>query len=201
MDLANICKDISSWGRIMRMLGSCEPGMEHKCLFMPHYAVESDAGRRCMYHMSPRGESGNRRPSQRVHGINEADLRMKAGMLLLTEGWRHRCNYWVDAGKEASSQSSPGTFIKSSKGSFEWVLVTHFKDTYGAPAVLQERRWVLQGTPRTPQARLAWRAKPPCKRSVECGLLYETPRVAFLWWMLVHHVTLAFNKPLKILGW
>jgi len=93
-----------------------------------------------MYHVSPRGEYGNRRPSQRVHGMNEADLRMKSEMLPLTERWRHRGNYWVDAGKEASSQSSPGTFIKSSKGSFEWVLVTHFKDTYGAPAVHQEQR-------------------------------------------------------------
>lgn len=51
--LADICKDISRWARIVRMLGSCEPGMEHKCLFIPHYAVDSDAGRRCMYHVSP----------------------------------------------------------------------------------------------------------------------------------------------------
>lgn len=133
--LASICKDIyiSRWGRIVRMLDSCEPGMEHEFLFMPHYAADSDAGRQCMYHVSAQGAYGNRRPCQRVPSMNEVGLRMKSGMLLLTEGWRHRGNYWVDAGKETSSQSSPGTFLKSSKGSFEWVLVTHFEDTYGAP--------------------------------------------------------------------
>lgn len=84
----------------------------------------------------PSGEYGDRRPSQRVCGMNEADLRKKSGMLLLMEGRRHRGNHWADAGKETSSQSSPGTFIKSSKSSFERVLVTPFKDTWWAPVVL-----------------------------------------------------------------
>lgn len=126
---AHICKDVSCWGRIRRMLDSCEPGMEHEFLFLPHYAADSDAGRWCMYYVTPRGEYGKRWPRQRVRGMNEAGLRMKSGMFLLTEGWRQRGNCWADAGKETSSQSSPETSLQSSKDSFEWVLVTHFEDT------------------------------------------------------------------------
>lgn len=49
---------------------------------------------------------GTDNKSQRANGRNVADLKMKLGMLQLTEGWRHwGSNYRADAGRDARSRS------------------------------------------------------------------------------------------------
>lgn len=94
--------------------------------------------------------------------------------------------------------SSPVSFIERSKGGFEGVLVTHWKEgcfREASGAVLS-----AGGSPENTAAPSASRPKPSCEGRME-GPHYETPCAAFPQGTLAPSIALSFNEQFKAVGW
>lgn len=68
------CKYTERFGKIMRVLGSCAPGVQHVCLFVSSYALTpKQEDYECITVNMGTDDKGQRI----VGGVKEADLRMK----------------------------------------------------------------------------------------------------------------------------